>query len=56
VKSGRTKPSHRQAQAHLRRLLASTAPNVVTLLRTDGDAYALRMAGGRVVVRKLGCP
>ena len=56
MKSGRTKPRQRQAEAHLRRLLASTAANVVTLLREGGNAYALRLAGGRVVVRKLGRP
>lgn len=54
VKSGSKNPRRQRAEKRLSDLLVSDAPNVVTLVRIEGEWRGLRRDGDRIKVLRLG--
>lgn len=54
MKSGGKKPRQTPAEARVAGLLRSDAPNVVTLVRVQGNWLGLRRDGDQVRIQKLG--
>lgn len=54
MKSGSKNPRRQRAEKRLSDLLVSDAPNVVTLVRIEGEWRGLRRDGDRIKVLRLG--